>query len=118
RSSIPIQYRPMSVKQIFESMEYGPAPESADLAGEWIAKHEKRFGLFIDGQFSAPSDQRYFVTLNPSNAKPLAEIAQAGAEDVDRAVEAARLAQPAWFEIGGFERAKVLYAVARLVQRH
>src|SRR5207253_2995860 len=54
----------------------------------------------------------------PASAKPLARVAHGSAEDVDQAVQAARRAQAGWWTIGGLERAKVLYALARLVQKH
>ena len=43
----------MSVKEIFESMEYGPAPESAAEALAWLVDQGDRFGHFIDGTFTA-----------------------------------------------------------------
>ncbi len=67
--------------------DYAPAPESADMVS--IAA---RYGLFIGGEFVPPADGGYFATLNPATEKPLAEVAQAGAQDVDRAVAAARKA--------------------------
>ena len=41
-----------------------------------------------------------------------------GAPDVDAAVKAARKAQPGWARLSGHQRAKYLYALARLIQRH
>ena len=108
----------MTVAGIFDSMDYGPAPESADAAAAWIQSHRSAFGHFIGGRWVAPRNGDRFVTVNPANAKPLAHIAQAGAEEIDAAVEAARDAQPAWAGLGGHGRARVLYAIARLVQKH
>jgi len=58
-----------------------------------------------------------FETLNPATAKPLARLTQAGAADVDRAVRAARAAQPGWWALGGHGRARYLYALARQIQK-
>ena len=104
--------------ELFESMEYGPAPEAADEARAWIAARGPRFGHFIDGAWREPSASEFFPSFDPSNEERLAEIAQGSAADVDRAVEAARAAQPAWRDLGGHGRARYLYAIARHVQKH
>ncbi|WP_428926716.1 aldehyde dehydrogenase family protein [Marinibacterium sp. SX1] len=106
----------MSIKDIFDTMEYGPAPESAADALAWIVDQGGRFGLFIDGAFTAPGET--FDTCNPATGEVLAEITQAGPEDVAAAVAAARAAQPGWQALGGHGRARVLYALARLLQKH
>ena len=105
----------MTVRDIFDSMAYGPAPESNAEALAWIAKHQGRFGHWIDGAFSAPHDT--FETRNPATGKVLAEVTQGSADDLDAAVAAARRAQPKWARLSGHQRAKYLYALARLVQK-
>ncbi|HVG47942.1 MAG TPA: aldehyde dehydrogenase family protein, partial [Rubellimicrobium sp.] len=105
----------MTIKEIFETMDYGPAPESATEALAWIASHGGRFGTFIDGAFAEPGET--FPTKNPANGETLAEITQATQADVDRAVAAARAAQPGWAALGGHGRARVLYAIARILQK-
>jgi aldehyde dehydrogenase (NAD+) len=106
------------VAEIFESMEYGPAPESAAPAFEWLDSHERRFDLFIDGQWVPPENDERFVTINPATGDALGEIAQAGGASVERAVNAARAAQPKWEALGGHARARYLYAIARLLQKN
>ena len=106
----------MSVKEIFRSMDYGPAPESAAEAMAWIAGHGGRFGHWIDGRFTAPGTT--FATRNPATGAVLAEVTQASQADVDKAVRAARRAQPGWAALGGHGRARILYALARAVQKH
>lgn len=106
----------MSVREIFESMDYGTAPESAGDALTWIDGQGGRFGCFIDGNFTAPGET--FETRNPATGEVLAEITQASAGDVAAAVAAARAAQPGWAALGGHGRARVLYALARLLQKH
>src|SRR3569832_343042 len=106
-----------SVPEIFQSMEYGPAPESAGPVQEWLERHGREFGLFINGRWTEPGRDT-FETLNPATAKPLATLTQAGSADVDRAVSAARKAQPAWWALGGHGRARYLYAIARQMQKH
>ncbi|MBY0555924.1 MAG: aldehyde dehydrogenase family protein [Burkholderiaceae bacterium] len=97
-------------------MEYGPAPESTKEAQAWLEQHGRSFGLFIDNQWSEPGE--LFASTNPADASKLADLTQATAADVDRAVAAARAAQPGWQAMGGHGRAKVMYALARLMQKH
>ena len=107
-----------STADIFASMDYGPAPENAAEAEKWLDGHGRRFGLFIDGAWRIPDSGQTFTSFNPATARPLAEIAQAGASDVNAAVAAAHAAQPSWAKLTGHARARYLYALARLVQRH
>ena len=106
----------MTVKEIFETMDYGPAPESAAEALAWLVDQGDRFGHFIDGAFTAPGDG--FESRNPANGEVLATLTQATQGDVDAAVAAARKAQGKWEGLGGASRARYLYAIARLLQKH
>jgi aldehyde dehydrogenase (NAD+) len=108
----------LKVAEIFETLEYGPAPESAAPAMQWLDARERRFGLYIDGAWRAPAEGEYFETVNPATMERLAHVAQAGAADVDAAVRAARTALPAWRALGPHARARFLYAIARHVQKH
>jgi aldehyde dehydrogenase (NAD+) len=107
----------MSVAEILDTMDYGPSPESDKEAREWIKKHAVA-ELFIDGGWRQPESGAWFETANPATGEVLVRVAQAGAADVDAAVKAARKAQPGWARLPGYERAKYLYAIARLIQRH
>ena len=106
-----------SIPEIFHTMSYGPAPEAAGAANEWLEKNDRRFGLFIDGEWTAGAGET-FETLNPATAKPLALLAQATDSQVDLAVRAAGRAQPGWWALGGHGRARHLYAIAREIQKH
>ncbi len=106
----------MTVKEIFETMDYGPAPESTAEARDWIAAYDGRFGHFIDGAFTAPGDG--FDSRNPATGEVLATLTQATLDDVGTAAAAARRAQPKWEALGGHGRARYLYALARLLQKH
>jgi aldehyde dehydrogenase (NAD+) len=107
----------MSVAEILDTMDYGPAPEADKDARAWIKKHA-RAELFIDGAWREPSTNTWFETSNPATGEVMAKIAQGGSEDIDAAVKAARKAQAGWARLKGHERAKYLYALARLIQRH
>ncbi|MYM39054.1 aldehyde dehydrogenase family protein [Pseudoduganella sp. CY13W] len=97
-------------------MEYGPAPESTKEAQAWLDQHGRSFGLFINNQWSEAGE--LFASINPADASKLADLTQATASDVDRAVAAARAAQPGWQALGGHGRARIMYALARLMQKH
>ncbi len=91
--------------------EFDPAPETAD------PKLKPRYDLFIGGKFVAPASGKYFDSINPANESKLAEIAQAGAADVDAAYQAAQKAyDTVWGKMPGRERAKYIYRIARLLQ--
>ncbi|TCL01278.1 aldehyde dehydrogenase (NAD+) [Shimia isoporae] len=106
----------MTVKEIFETMDYGPAPESAGDALAWIVDQGAAFGHFIDGDWTAP--RKDFQSKNPANGETLADLTQATQDEVNAAVTAARKAQGKWESLGGHGRAKYLYAIARLLQKH
>jgi aldehyde dehydrogenase (NAD+) len=108
----------MSVAQYYETMEYGPAPEADGEARAWLKTHGAVFGHFIDGAFVAPDQGEQFATFEPATGKTLARLAQGSAADINAAVAAARKAQPPWQRLGGHGRARHLYALARMLQRH
>ena len=92
--------------------EYAPSLESTDHVA--IAS---RYNLFIAGKFVEPHSGRWFETLNPATEDRLAEIAEADAEDVDRAVKAARQAyEKTWRKTSPSERSKYIFRIARLIQ--
>jgi aldehyde dehydrogenase (NAD+) len=99
-------------------MEYGPALESRSSADEWLDSHKQKFGLFINGKWSSPKSGKYFKTFNPGDKKQLALVAEAGQQDVNAAVAAAKKALPAWVALGCHGRARFLYAIARQIQKH
>src|SRR6266567_3642645 len=107
-----------TVAKLFETMEYGPAPESDAPALEWIRQHDNgRFGHFINGRWVAPTEGQYFDTIDPATKRVLARVAQGSKADVDAAVAAANAAAPAWAGLPAHARARYLYALAREVQR-
>ena len=92
--------------------EYAPAPESSD-----HLRIQKRYGLFIGGEFVPPKSKKYFDTVNPATEEKIAEVADAGAEDVDAAVRAAEEAhRRRWSKLKPAERGKYIYRIARLLQ--
>ncbi|MSR18982.1 MAG: aldehyde dehydrogenase family protein [Phycisphaerales bacterium] len=90
--------------------EYSPAPESLKVS------IESEHGIFIDGDFAPARSARTFPTINPATEETLSLIADAGAEDVDRAVSAARKAFKRWSRTAPLERGKYLFRIARRIQ--
>jgi aldehyde dehydrogenase (NAD+) len=91
--------------------EYAPAPEARE-----TTRLRSSYGIFVNGEFRAGAGESV-ATLDPSTAAPLAEVAEAGAADVDAAVAAARHAyESVWRDLPGRERAKHLFRIARAIQ--
>ncbi len=72
--------------------------------------------LFIGGRFTDAADGATFETLNPHDGSVLAHVAQAGTADVDRAVEAASSAFPAWAGLAAATRGRILLRLADLIE--
>jgi aldehyde dehydrogenase (NAD+) len=107
-----------TLPEIFESMEYGPAPESDKPALAWLDRHGASFGHFVNGGWTKPAKSAQFEVINPATGKVIAKVSQGSAADVDAVVKAARKALPAWQKLSGHARARHLYALARTVQRN
>ena len=105
----------MTVKDIFNSMDYGPAPESAAEALQWLADRGGVAGHYVDGTWGPLRDD--FASNNPATGKRLAGVTKGTADEVAAAVKVARKAQSKWAK-DGHARARVLYAIARLMQKH
>jgi aldehyde dehydrogenase (NAD+) len=92
--------------------EYAPAPESRAVVD--IRPH---YGLFIGGEFVETADGRGLTTISPATEEVLSEVTDAGPEDVDRAVAAARRAfETTWGPMAPAERGKYLFRIARIIQ--
>ena len=89
---------------------YAPAPESRD-----IVSLRERYGHFVGGEWVEPAET--YTTVAPAYEEELAQVGQATAEEVDRAVGAAREAfENGWSALPGSERAKYLFRIARILQ--
>jgi len=95
-----------------DGWEYAPAPQGSD-----FVELRDEYGLFIGGEYVAAEDGGTFETVNPATEERLATVAQAGADDVGRAVKAARKAyRGPWGKMPAAERGKYLFRVARMIQ--
>jgi len=101
-------------------MEYGPAPESAAEAARWLEGHRRVFGQFIAGRWTDPGtrDDDLIDVVDPSNGTVLARVGQGAQSDIQAAVAAARAALAPWQRLSAHARARHLYALARMVQKH
>jgi aldehyde dehydrogenase (NAD+) len=93
-------------------LDYAPAPEATD-----HVKVRADHGLLIGGRWVEPASGKHFKTINPATEEVLTAVAEAGEEDVEAAVKAARTAYTkVWSRMSGAERAKYLYRIARILQ--
>ena len=107
-----LERRAERVPARFGGLDYAPAPEATD-----HVKLRADHGLLIGGRWAEPLSVKRFKTINPATEEVLAEVAEAGEEDVDAAVKAARAAYAkVWGRMPGAERAKYLYRIARILQ--
>jgi aldehyde dehydrogenase (NAD+) len=77
---------------------------------------DESYGLFIDGKWVAPHGGKEFAVYCPANGEQLSTCAEAAAEDVDLAVEAATKALPAWSKIDPPARAAMLHKIGDLIE--
>ena len=106
----------MTVAEIFETMDWGTAPEARAEADAWLNARDSVFGHYIGGKRQAPGNT--FATTSPATGAHLAEITQGTEADVAAAVKAARKAAKGWAATSDHDRAKVLYAIARGLQKN
>jgi aldehyde dehydrogenase (NAD+) len=93
-------------------------PDALSDAARSFAAGPHRFVIGADRPEAA--DGRTFETFDPATGRPIAEVAYAGREDVDRAVRAAREAfdDGRWAGISAARRARALLALADAVEAH
>lgn len=108
----------MNILERYHAMEYGPAPEARNEADAWLAGRDFNASLFIGGSWRNAEGSRTFEVHEPSSGKLLARVSDAAKSDIDAAVAAARKAQASWQASSGYQRARVLYAIGRAMQRH
>lgn len=58
-----------TIAQIFESLEYGPAPEAASSVNSWLDEHGRDFGHFVNGKWVKPEGRRVYETRNPATGE-------------------------------------------------
>lgn len=106
----------MTIRDIYQTMEDGPAPTPDTPAQTWLESHDRAFGQFINGAFSAPGPG--FATRAPASGRDLAQITQARPDQITDAIAAARKAQRGWARLSGPQRARHLHRLAHALQKH
>ncbi len=92
--------------------DYAPALEARE-----IVRLRERYGVYVGGEWLEPRSGEWYETISPATEEPLAQVAQAGAEDVALAVAAAREAfENGWSQTAPSERAKYIFRIARILQ--
>ncbi|MCA9674489.1 MAG: aldehyde dehydrogenase family protein, partial [Myxococcales bacterium] len=79
---------------------------------------ESRYGNFIGGELVAPVKGRYFENVSPVTGRGFCEIARSGAEDVERALDAAHAAKIKWGKTAAAERSKLLLRIADVMEQN
>jgi aldehyde dehydrogenase len=80
--------------------------------------YKSRYDNFIGGKFVPPVRGQYFDVLTPINGKPYTQAARSTDEDVERALDAAHAAAPAWGRTNAAERANILLKIADRIDAH
>src|ERR1035438_3688641 len=114
----PVPYRRLAfpvvtIPQRSDDMKYVPP----GLPGS-IVSVEPRYENFIGGKWLAPTHGKYRLDLAPATAGPITEVAESPPEDVELALDAAHAAKDAWGEGSATERAKVLNAIADVIEKN
>ncbi|MET9571325.1 aldehyde dehydrogenase family protein [Streptomyces virginiae] len=83
-----------------------------------LMSYASRYDHFIGGEYVAPARGRYFANPSPVNGQTFTEVARGTAEDVERALDAAHAAAPAWGRTSVADRASVLLRIADRTEQH
>jgi len=83
-----------------------------------IAEYRSRYDHWINGEYVAPSSGEYFENVSPVNGKVFCEVARGNAADIDKALDAAHAAAPAFGKTSPAERALMLNKIADRMEAH
>jgi betaine-aldehyde dehydrogenase len=73
-------------------------------------------GMVVAGERAGAESGRSRTVLNPATGQPIAEVAEAGPEDIDRAVAAAKAAAPGWAAVRPRDRARLMRRFAACIE--
>src|SRR5271167_96299 len=83
-----------------------------------LMSFESRYDNFIGGEWVAPVAGRYFENLTPVTGQPFCEVARSDAADVEKALDAAHGAAPAWGKTAPAQRAAILNKIADRIEEN
>jgi betaine-aldehyde dehydrogenase/aminobutyraldehyde dehydrogenase len=93
-------------------------PAAHDLGGLEVSVAVSKLQNFIGGEWVDAADGDTMEVVNPATGETIAAVPRASAEDVDRAVQAAKKALPEWLETTPGERAELLLKLAAVIDEH
>ena len=64
----------MNITEVFNTMSYGPAPESKENVSQWLADNKKGFSLYINGEWVKPAKNKLFDSYNPATGELLGKV--------------------------------------------
>ncbi|XP_058136571.1 aldehyde dehydrogenase family 16 member A1 isoform X2 [Dasypus novemcinctus] len=105
-------------RDIFATLEYGPAPESHACALAWLDTQDRLLGHYVNGKWLKPEHRTSVPCQDPVTGDSLASCLQAQAGDVAAAVDAARAAFQGWSILPGAIRAQHLTRLGKMIQKH
>jgi NAD-dependent aldehyde dehydrogenases len=77
-----------------------------------VMEYRSKYDHWINGEYVAPSSGEYFENVSPVNGKVFCEVARGNAADIDKALDAAHAAAPAFGKSSPTERAVMLNKIA------
>lgn len=83
-----------------------------------VVTFEKRYGNYIGGEFLVPVKGQYFDNLSPVNGQVFCEVARSTDEDLEKALDAAHQAAPAWGKTSAAERSNMLLKIADRIEQN
>lgn len=83
-----------------------------------LMSYESRYGNFIGGQWEAPVTGEYFENATPVTGEVFCEVPRSTAADIDKALDAAQAAAPAWGKTSPADRAAILNKIADRIDEH
>uniref|UniRef100_A0A8C2V043 Aldehyde dehydrogenase family 16 member A1 n=1 Tax=Chinchilla lanigera TaxID=34839 RepID=A0A8C2V043_CHILA len=107
-----------SAREIFSTLEYGPAPESHACALAWLDTQDRLLGHYVNGKWLKPEHRNCVPCQDPITGENLASCLLAEPEDVAAAVKAALDALGSWSGVPGGSRAQHLTRLAKMIQKH
>ena len=81
-----------------------------------LMSYQSRYENFIGGEWVAPAEGKYFDALSPVNGQPFCEVARSTGADIEKALDAAHAAAPAWGRTAPAERAVILNKIADVIE--
>ncbi|PXF28955.1 aldehyde dehydrogenase [Pokkaliibacter plantistimulans] len=83
-----------------------------------VIQFKERYGNFIGGKWVEPVKGQYFTNTSPVNGQAICEIPRSSAEDIDKALDAAHAAAPAWGRTSVTERSNMLLKIADRLEQN